>query len=50
MSSDEIKLTNKVNKLSDNSLEIVKENQQLLKDSEEKKDNNALSTKKKILI
>jgi len=50
MSSDEVKLIKKVNKPSDNSLEIVKEEQQLLKDSEKKKDNNALTTKNKILI
>ena len=50
MTSDEIKLINKINKLDDNSLEIVKENQQLLKDNKEKKDNNELTTKKKILI
>jgi len=38
------------NKLDDNSLEIAKENQQLLKDNTEKKDNNASTTKNKILI
>jgi len=50
LSSDEIKLIKKINKLDDNSLEIAKENQQLLKDNKEKKDNNASTTKNKILI
>ena len=50
LSYDEIKLFKKGDKLGDNSLEIVKENQQLLKDGGEKKDNNGLSTKSKILI
>jgi len=50
MSSDEIKSIKRVNKLGDNSLEFVKENQQLSKDSEEKKDNNAPTTKNKTLI
>jgi len=49
-SCDEIKLIKNLEELNDKSLEITKKNQQLLKDSEEKKDNNGLTTKNKILI
>lgn len=49
-SCDEIKLIKKLDKLDDKSIEIVKENEQLLKDNEKKKDNNALTTKNKVLI
>jgi ABC-type antimicrobial peptide transport system permease subunit len=41
---------NKLAELDDKSLEITKENQQLLKNNKEKKDNNGLTTKNKILI
>ncbi len=49
-SYDEIKLTKKVDKLDDKPLEIVKESQQLSKNSEEKKNNNTSTTNNKILI